>query len=109
MAQVESAKQQIAESGAQLVFIAAERKGVLSDPAKYLSEHPVSFPYLLDEDRKITKAYGVYHRVGIDAIHIAHPASMVVARDGTARFLYRGETQFDRAPLAEVLEVARGL
>ncbi len=109
MAQVESAQQEIVESGAQWVFIAAERKGVVSDPAKYLTEHPISFPYLLDEDRKVSKAYGVYHRIGLDAINIAHPATLVIAPNGTVQYIYRGDHQFDRAPLQQILDVARKL
>lgn len=107
MAQVESSRQQIAETGAGMVFIAAERKGVVSDPYQYLAAHPISFPYLLDERRVVSKAYGVYHRIGIDALNIAHPATFVLARDGSIRYLYRGSNQFDRAPLAEMLAVAR--
>jgi peroxiredoxin len=69
----------------------------------------VSFPFLLDEDRTVTKAYGLYHRLGIDAFNIAHPASMVVDRDRTIRYIYRGDSQSDRAPLDQVLAVVRKL
>ena len=29
----------------------------------------------------MTKAYGLYHRMGMDAINIAHPATLVIDRD----------------------------
>ena len=78
-------------------------------PVKYLAQHPISFPFLLDEDRHVTKAYGVYHRLGLDAVNIAHPATILVGTDGTVKFLYRGESQTDRAPVAQILETVRHL
>ncbi len=92
-----------------MVFIAAEKRSGIFRPAKFLAEHPVSFPFLLDEDRSVTKAYGLYHRLGHDAIHIAHPATLVIDGDGVVRFLYRGANQNDRIPVAAVLEVLKGL
>jgi peroxiredoxin len=82
MAQLEPRKDEFAQAGAQLVYLAAEKRDGLFKPAKFLAEHPVSFPFLLDEDRAVTKAYGLYHRLGRDAIDIAHPATLVIARAG---------------------------
>ena len=95
--------------GAQLVFIAAEKADGIFKPAKFLAEHPFSFPFLLDEDRSVTKAYGLYHRIGHDAFNIAHPATLVIDRDGTVRYIYRGDNQHDRAPVAQVMEAAKKL
>ena len=81
MAQLEPMKTEIEQAGAQLVYIAAEMGEGVWKPAKFLQSHPVSYPFLLDEDRSVTKAYGLYHRLGVDAINIAHPASLVVDRD----------------------------
>jgi peroxiredoxin len=109
MAQLEPRKDEFAQAGAELVYVAAEKRGGVFKPAKFLAEHPVSFPFLLDEDRAVTKAYGLYHRLGHDAIHIAHPATLVIGRDGTVRYIYRGENQTDRAPIDEVLAAVRKL
>ena len=49
-------------------------------------------------------AYGLYHRVGVDAFNIAHPASLVIDRTGTVRYVYRGKNQSDRAPVEQILE-----
>ena len=68
-------KTDIEQAGAQLVYIAAEKSTGVWKPAKFLQSHPVSYPFLLDEDRLVTKAYGLYHGLGIDAINIAHPGS----------------------------------
>ncbi len=107
MAQVEPSHRQIEAMPAALVYVAAEKRGGLFKPEKFLAEHPVSFPFLLDEDRSVTKAYGVYHRLGRDAFNIAHPATFVIARDGTVRWIYVGSNQADRAPLEQVLEAAK--
>lgn len=104
MAQLEPLKQSLDEIGGGLVFIAAEKKRGLFNPVKFLDEHPVSFPFLLDEDRSVTKTYGVYHRIGMDAINIARPATFVVGRDQTIRYVYVGATQIDRAPVEAILD-----
>jgi peroxiredoxin len=107
MAQFEPYKDEIARAGAQLVFIAAEKGEGIFKPAKHLAAHPISSPFLLDEDRSVTKAYGLYHRIGHDAINIAHPATLVVDRDRTLRYIYRGDNQTDRAPVEEALNALR--
>ena len=55
--------------------------------------HPVSFPFLLDEDRAVTKAYGLYHRIGMDALNIAHPATLIIERDRKVGYIYCGDSQ----------------
>ena len=107
MAQVESIKNEIAETGAEVAYIAAEKRGGVFKPAKFLQKNPISFPFLLDEDRSVTKAYGLYHLFAADALNIAHPATLVIDRDRTIRFIYRGQNQHDRAPLADVLTAVK--
>jgi peroxiredoxin len=109
MAQFEPLAEEIAQANGQLFYIAAEKAQGLWKPAKFFEKHPVSFPFLLDEDRAVTKAYGLYHALGKDAIHIAHPATLVVARDRTLRYIYRGDNQADRAPLEPVMSALKGL
>ena len=108
MAQFEPLSNEIADLGA-LLYVAAEKRTGIFHPEKFLAEHPVSFPFLLDEDRAVTKSYGVYHRFGRDAFHIAHPATFVVDAGGVARFAYVGIDQRDRAPVEAVMHVLRGL
>jgi peroxiredoxin len=105
MALLETRKDEIAQMGAELVYIAAEKEAGLWKPEKFLARHPVSYPFLLDEDRAVTRAYGLYHRLAIDAFHIAHPATLVVDRDRVVQYIYRGDSQSDRAPLEKVFEV----
>jgi peroxiredoxin len=109
LAQFEPYQDEIKQAGAQLVYIAAEKRGGMFKPARYLAAHPISFPFLLDEDRSVTKAYGLYHRFRHDAINIARPASLVVDRNATVHYIYRGASQTDRAPLNEILDAVRKL
>jgi peroxiredoxin len=109
MAQLEPYKKELEVTGAGLVYIAAEKQGGWWKPAKYLEENPVSFPFLLDEDREVTKAYGLYHAFVHDAFRIAHPATLVLDRSGVVRYIYRGRNQLDRAPMQEVLATLHGL
>jgi peroxiredoxin len=106
MAQFEPQKDAIAKSGS-LVFIAAEKRAGLFKPEKYFEKNPIAYPFLLDEDRAVTKSYGVYKAMGIDSMNIARPASFVLDSSGTVRYLYLGSSQTDRAPVEQVLEALR--
>lgn len=90
-----------------MVYIAAEKRQGMWKPEEFLEKHIVSFPFLLDEDRHVTKAYGVYHRLGKDAIHIARPATFVVSSDGIIRFLHVGRDQTDRADVEKAMAAVR--
>lgn len=103
MAQVESIKQEVRNSGAEVAFVAAQKREGVFKPVKYLEKNSISFPFLLDEDRTVTKAYGLYHRFGRDALNIAHPATLVIDQERSIRYIYRGDNQLDRAPLERVI------
>ncbi len=109
MTQLESGRQEIDAAGAQLAFMAAEKRDGMWKPAKFLEKHPIAGVFLLDEDRTVTKAYGLHHALGTDAINIAHPATLVICRNddrgGIVRYIYRGDNQLDRAPLDEVFGI----
>lgn len=109
MARVESIKDEIMRAGAELAFIAAEKRNGVFKPGKFLDKHPVSFPFLLDEDRVVTKSYGLYHLIGMDALNIAHPATLVIDRQRNIGYIYRGDNQHDRAPLNEVMAAVKAI
>ena len=103
MAQLEPFKDEI-EGAGSLLYIAAEKRGGFFKPEKYLAAHPISFPFLLDEDRAVAKTYGIYHRLGTDAINIARPATFIADRKGVLRFVYVSSHQRDRADVGLMLE-----
>jgi peroxiredoxin len=109
MTQFESRRTEIEAGGAQLAFIAAEKRDGVWRPGRFLEKHPVSSVFLLDQDRAVTKGYGLHHVLGTDAINIAHPATFVIDRGGSVRYIYRGDSQLDRAPIDEVLGALLGL
>jgi peroxiredoxin len=108
MAQFESQKDGLEGAQVQAVFIAAEKRDGLFRPEKFLAAHPIAFPFLLDEDRTVTKAYGVYQRLGLDALNIARPATFLVSSQGVIRFAHVGRSQTDRVLLADALRETTG-
>ena len=93
----------------QLVYIAAEKRNGMFKPEEFLGKNPTSFPFLLDEDRSVTKSYGVYNRLSFEAINIARPATFVVAHEGVIRFIHVGSIQTDRADVQQVITVLEHL
>lgn len=108
MAQFEPVKEKIEAAGATVVYVAAEKRDGFFKPEKFLEKRHISWPFLLDEDRAVTKAYGVYNRIALDAYNIAKPATFVVGRDGVVKYAYVGKSQTDRAPLEQVLRSLSG-
>jgi len=104
MTQFESRRKEIEAAGAELAFIAAEKRDGVWKPGKFLEKHPIASVFLLDEERTVTKAYGLHHALATDALNIAHPATLVIDSGGSVRYIYRGDNQLDRAPLDEVLK-----
>ena len=75
--------------------------------AKYLLGHPLPFPILVDSDRAVIKAYGVYHRIGLTAWNIARPAIFVLDREGVVGYSCVGRSQVDLPRLGDMLAQAR--
>jgi peroxiredoxin len=70
---------------------------------RFVEEHGIGFPVLVDERRDVARAYGVWHRLGIDAINIARPALFVIDRSGTVRAIFVAESQGEFPAHAEIL------
>jgi peroxiredoxin len=117
MTQFESRITEIEAMGGQLAFIAAEKRDGVWKPETFLQNHPIASVFLLDEDRIVTKGYGLHNALSKDAINIAHPATLIIARStsNTAeekapiRYIYRGNNQSDRAPIDDVLKSLRDM
>jgi peroxiredoxin len=86
--------------GVKLLGVAAQKRSRL---AAFLADHPLYFPILADEEKAVTKAYGVYVGFNAESFRIARPSSFVVDAAGIVRFLHVGSNQFDRPRPAEVL------
>ncbi len=86
-----------------MVAILAQRARAI---ARYVQETGLPFHVLADERRGVTKAYGVWHRLGLDAVNIARPALFAVDRDGIIRAIFVGEKQTEYPEREEILELA---
>ena len=62
---------------------------------RYIEETGLPFNILVDESREVLKAYGVWHRVGLDAWNIARPALFVIERDGRIRYSFVADKQHE--------------
>jgi len=99
---LEPAEDAFKQRQAALWVVAAQKASALSDPAGVLRK-PRWFPILLDADRRVTKAYGIYHALGVDAFRIARPAAFAVGRDGRIAFSFVSSNQFERVALEDLL------
>ena len=60
---------------------------------RYIEDTGLPFNILVDESRDVLKAYGVWHRIGLDAWNIARPALFIVDRTGLIRYSFIAESQ----------------
>ena len=103
MAQLESSYDEFKKRDAGLIVIAAQKIEGLFRGKKHVHEHKYPFPILFDETRRVTRAYGVYHAVGVDAFNIAHPATFVVQTDGKVAWIAISPNQVERPGIEDVL------
>ena len=82
MAQFESARHAFIERHAGAVFIAAQKIDGLFKGKEHVEKHRYFFPILFDEDRKVTRAYGVHQAIGVDTFNLARRSMFVAGRNG---------------------------
>ena len=70
---------------------------------RYIEETGLPFNILIDESRDVLKAYGVWHRIGLDAWNIARPALFVVDRSGAIRYSFIADSQEEFPSHEEIL------
>jgi methyl-accepting chemotaxis protein len=90
----------------QVAAIVAQRSEVVR---RYVEETGLPFNVLIDQSRDVAKAYGVWHRVGLDAWNIARPALFLVDRAGAIRFSHIGRSQDDFPSHEEILRALDAL
>ena len=102
MAQLESSYDGFKERGATLLVIAAQKISGLFKGKKHVEKRSYPFPFLFDEKRAVTRAYGVYHALGVDAYNIARPATFVIGADGKICWIAVSPSQYERPRIAEM-------
>ena len=70
---------------------------------RFIEESGLPFNILVDESRDVVKAYGVWHRIGLDAWNIARPALFLIDRDGSIRYSFISESQGEFPAHEEIL------
>jgi glutaredoxin-dependent peroxiredoxin len=70
---------------------------------RYIEETGLAFDVLLDEGREVVRAYGVWHRVGLDAWNIAHPAVFLIDRDRSIRYSFVSDRQTEFPSPTDIL------
>jgi len=73
---------------------------------RYIEETGLPFDILIDERRDTIRAYGVWHRVGLDAWNIARPAVFLVNQDGSIPYSFVGDNQREYPAQPEMLAAA---
>ena len=81
-------------------MVAQKRESV----RRYIEETGLPFDVLVDESREVSKAYGVWHRVGLDAWNIARPALFLIDPDGSIRYSFVAESQEEFPVHEEILK-----
>ena len=69
----------------------------------YIEETGLPFDILIDERRDMLRAYGVWHRVGIDAWNISRPAVFLIDQDRSIRYSFIGDNQREFPTQEELL------
>jgi peroxiredoxin len=73
---------------------------------RYVEETGLPFDILIDERRDMMRAYGVWHRIGLDAWNIGRPAVFLIDQDGSIRYSAIGENQREFPTQEEILAAA---
>jgi peroxiredoxin len=69
---------------------------------RYIEETGLPFNILIDDTREVAKAYGVWHRLGVDAWNIARPAVFLIDPSGTIRYSFIARRQNEFPTSAEI-------
>ena len=83
-------------------MLAQDREAV----RRYIEETGLPFDILIDERRDMLKAYGVWHRVGLDAWNISRPAVFLINQDGSIPYSFVGDHQREFPDQHAVLSAA---
>ena len=90
--------------GVKIVCIAAQKINGVLGAKKFVEKHDYRFPILFDETRETTRAYGVYHQVGLDAYRIAHPAAFLLDDSQIIQWIAVSPNQAELPTNAQILD-----
>jgi peroxiredoxin len=70
---------------------------------RFVEETGPPFNILVDETRDVARAYGVWHRAGLDAWNMARPAVFLIGQDRTIRYSFVSDNQREFPAPEEIL------
>ena len=76
---------------------------------RYIEESGLPFNILIDSTRDTLKAYGVWHRVGLDAWNIARPSVFLIDRSGAIRYSFIADRQSEFPSHEEIMTAVRAI
>jgi peroxiredoxin len=88
----------------QVAGIVAQRADAVR---RFIEDTGLAFDVLIDERRDVLRAYGVWHRIGMDAWNIARPALFLVDRDRKILYSRIGDNQREFPEYGKILEAIR--
>jgi peroxiredoxin len=87
--------------GWQVVAVVAQSSTAVR---RYVEDKGLPFNILIDESREVLKAYGVWHRIGLDAWNIARPSLFLVEPSGAIRYSFIAARQDEFPGHEEILK-----
>jgi len=79
--------------------ISCERPDTARD---YLEKHPSALSFLIDTDREVTRAWGVFQRFSFGAFRVAKTSSFLVDACGFVRAVHVGKSPIDVLPVETI-------
>jgi peroxiredoxin len=89
--------------GVQVVGVLAQSREAVK---RYIEETGLPFDVLIDERRDTLRAYGVWHRIGLDAWNISRPAAFLIDRDARVCASWIGDAQSEFPTVDQILNRA---
>jgi len=87
------------------VAVVAQRSAAVQ---AWLQENALPFTLLIDESRDTLRAYGVWHRVGLDAWNIARPALFLIKPGRSVVKSFVASDQREFPPHGEIVNWIKG-
>jgi peroxiredoxin len=85
---------------------------VCESPARserWAREHRLPYPLLVDEDRNVARAFGVYKALGFDSFRMAQPSAFIIDTGGIVRYAALIKDERTAPSPADYLARARAL
>ncbi len=90
----------------QPLIIVSENPG---NAERYFRKNPSPLTLLLDPDRKVAKAYGVYSKLSLDGWNVARASTFLIDRVGFIRHIFISGDQTETCPIDTLLGQVKSL